>query len=87
MGNTVTAISTSPNKEAAAREIGADKWDKKEKDKNTKKQKNKKTRGQKDKQIKRQKDKEAAAREIGADKWVLFHRRFARQKKNNFEFF
>ena len=26
MGNTVTAISTSPNKEAAAREIGADKW-------------------------------------------------------------
>ena len=25
MGNTVTAISTSPNKEAAAREIGADK--------------------------------------------------------------
>ena len=24
MGNTVTAISTSPNKEAAAREIGAD---------------------------------------------------------------
>ena len=26
MGNTVTAISTSPNKEAAAREIGADKY-------------------------------------------------------------
>ena len=26
MGNTVTAISTSPNKEAAAKEIGADKW-------------------------------------------------------------
>ena len=26
MGKTVTAISTSPNKEAAAREIGADKW-------------------------------------------------------------
>ena len=27
MGNSVTAISTSPTKEAAAREIGADKWD------------------------------------------------------------
>ena len=27
MGNSVTAISTSPSKEAAAREIGADKWD------------------------------------------------------------
>ena len=26
MGNTVTAISTSPSKEAAAREIGADKF-------------------------------------------------------------
>ena len=26
MGNKVTAISTSPSKEAAAREIGADKW-------------------------------------------------------------
>ena len=26
MGNTVTVISTSPNKEAAAREIGADKY-------------------------------------------------------------
>ena len=26
MGNTVTAISTSPNKEGAAKEIGADKY-------------------------------------------------------------
>ena len=43
MGNTVTAISTSPNKEVAAREIGADKWVlfhrrfARQKDKNTKK--------------------------------------------------
>ena len=27
MGNSVTAISTSPSKEVAAREIGADQWD------------------------------------------------------------
>ena len=56
MGNTVTAISTSPNKEAAAKEIGADKYVlfhrifAKKKEKHTKN------------------NKEAAAKEIGADK-------------------
>ena len=42
MGNSVTAISTSPSKEAAAREIGADKWDQQEQKQTMKKKQDKK---------------------------------------------